>query len=69
MNFNYLKNNTGFLIRIDDVAQNMNWKMMDKCEILFDKYKIKPLIGVIPNNQDKELMKFPRIYIQSYKLN
>ena len=58
MKLNYFKKNTGFLIRIDDVAQNMNWKMMDKCEILFDKYQIKPLIGVIPNNQDRELMKF-----------
>jgi len=28
---------------------------MSKCESLFDKYNIKPLLGVIPNNQDKEL--------------
>ena len=38
---------TGLLIRMDDICENMNWEIMDKCEILFDKYKIKPLLGVI----------------------
>ena len=32
---------TGVLIRIDDVAENMNWSIMDKCESLFDKNNIK----------------------------
>ena len=52
---NYIKSNTGLLIRMDDVAEHMNWNDMSKCESLFDKYNIKPLLGVIPNNQDKEL--------------
>ena len=52
---NFIKSNTGLLIRIDDIAEHMNWVLMDKCEFLFDKYNIKPLLGVIPNNQDKEL--------------
>ena len=26
------------LIRFDDVAQNMNWDLMSKCESLFDKF-------------------------------
>ena len=46
---------TGLLIRIDDVAENMNWSLMDKCEALFDQNNIKPLLGVIPCNEDKEL--------------
>ncbi len=54
---NYLSNHTGILIRIDDIAENMNWELMEKCEKLFNKYSIKPLLGVIPNNQDKELLK------------
>ena len=33
---------------------------MDKCENLFDKYNIKPLLGVIPLNQDTELFKLPK---------
>ena len=50
--------NTGLLIRMDDIAENMNWHLMDKCELLFDKYQIKPLLGVIPKNRDPELLKF-----------
>ena len=49
------------LLRFDDIAENMNWHFLDKCEVLFDKYKIKPVLGVIPNNKDKELLSFSRI--------
>ena len=52
--------NTGLLIRMDDIAENMNWHLMDKCELLFDKYQIKPLLGVIPKNMDPELLKFSK---------
>ena len=51
---------TGLLIRMDDICENMNWELMDKCEILFDKYEIKPLLGVIPINKDPELLKYPK---------
>ncbi len=51
---------TGLLIRMDDICENMNWQLMDKCESLFDKYEIKPLLGVIPINQDPELLKHSR---------
>jgi len=50
----------GTLIRIDDVAENMNWDIMLKCENLFKKYDIKPVLGVIPNNKDPELLKLPK---------
>ena len=55
-----LRDQTGILIRFDDIAPNMNWKMMDKCEKLLNEYKIKPVIGVIPNNQDKELLTYEK---------
>ena len=42
---------------MDDIAENMNWEMMDKCEFLFEKYKITPLVGIIPINKDPELLK------------
>jgi predicted deacetylase len=51
---------TGLLIRIDDVAENMNWSLMNKCEILFDQYNIKPLLGVIPANEDSELFAYEK---------
>ena len=54
---------TGLLIRMDDICENMNWKLMDKCELLFDKYKIKPLLGVIPINKDPELLTYPKTEI------
>ena len=51
---------TGLLIRMDDITETMNWALMDKCEKLFDKFKIKPLLGIIPINKDPELLKFPK---------
>ena len=48
------------LIRFDDIAENMNWRLMDKCEQLLDKYNIKPVVGVIPNNKDSVLKSFPK---------
>lgn len=51
---------TGLLIRMDDISDCMNWKIMDKCETLFDKYNIKPLLGVIPLNKDPELLKLSK---------
>ena len=51
---------TGLLIRMDDISENMNWALMDKCEKLFDKFEIKPLLGIIPINKDPELLKFPK---------
>ena len=55
-----LSRNTGLLIRMDDIAENMNWTLMNECVTLFDKYKIKPLLGVIPINQDPQLLKYPK---------
>jgi len=48
------------LIRIDDITENMNWEIMNKCESLFNKYNIKPILGVVPNNQDPVFLKFPK---------
>ena len=59
MFLNKLRENTGILIRFDDIAPNMNWVMMDKCERLLNEYNIKPVLGVIPKNEDKELLNYP----------
>ena len=48
------------LVRLDDIAENMNWKIMNKCEDLFLKYNIKPILGVVPNNQDPSFLSFPK---------
>jgi len=57
---NFISHNTGFLIRLDDIAENMDWEMMEKTTDLFDKFGIKPVLGVIPNNKDPELMSYPK---------
>ena len=59
---NYIKNNTGILIRIDDVCENMDWKLMKKLEDLFDEYSIKPVLGVIPNNKDEDFLAFFHVF-------
>ena len=51
---------TGLLVRMDDIAETMNWVLMDRCEKLFDKFSVKPLLGIIPINKDPELLKFPK---------
>ena len=33
---------------------------MDKCQDLLNHYNLKPVMGVIPNNQDSELLKYPK---------
>ncbi len=57
---NSLREHTGILLRFDDIAPNMNWKMMDRCERILNEYKIKPVVGVIPNNQDTELLSYEK---------
>ena len=57
---NYITENTGILIRLDDIAENMNWDLMKKSELLFEKYEIKPILGVIPNNKDSKLLSYPK---------
>ena len=57
---NNANTNTGILIRFDDIAPNMSWEMMDKCQKLLNYYDLKPVMGVIPNNQDNELLKYPK---------
>jgi len=55
-----MPNNTGFLIRLDDIAENMNWDMMEQVTNLFDKFDVKPVLGIIPNNEDPELLTYPK---------
>ena len=41
---NLFKNNTGLLVRIDDIAAHMKWDLIQKCEILFDELNLKFLL-------------------------
>lgn len=43
-----------YIIRLDDACPTMNEKKWNEIEKLLDKYNIKPIVGVIPDNKDKE---------------
>ena len=57
--FKKLPRKTGFIFRLDDIAPNMNWEMMNRVKNLFNKYNTKPILGVIPKNEDVHLKKYP----------
>ena len=49
-----------YLMRLDDASEYMDvdlWKRMEK---ILDKYNIKPIVGVIPNNKDPDLTDYPK---------
>ena len=50
---------TGYIFRLDDIAPNMNWEMMEKVKTLFNTYNVKPILGIIPKNEDQDLKKYP----------
>lgn len=44
-----------YIMRLDDAAAKRDTKKWDRIENIFDKFNIKPLVGVIPNCQDKAM--------------
>ncbi|MDP8079229.1 DUF2334 domain-containing protein [Phocoenobacter skyensis] len=46
-----------YLVRLDDACPTMDWQKWQRFEKILDEANIKPLVGVIPNNQDKMQMK------------
>lgn len=42
-------------IRMDDITADMNWVNFLKLKEIFDRYGIKPLLGVVPDCQDELL--------------
>jgi len=52
---------TWYIFRLDDITPWMNWKNFNKIEKIFDKFWIKPIIWVVPDNKDKKLDRFKKI--------
>lgn len=44
------------LLRLDDASEYMNVEKWKRMERLLDEYGIKPIVGVIPNNQDPDMV-------------
>jgi len=45
-----------YIIRLDDASPFMSRNKWDRMELLLDKYNIKPMVAIIPNNQDEKLI-------------
>jgi len=45
-----------YLIRLDDASHYSNEEKWDRIESILIKFKIKPIVAVIPNNKDKNIM-------------
>lgn len=50
-----------YIMRLDDASEHMNISKWIRMEKLLDKYSIKPIYGIIPNNQDSELLKYDKV--------
>ena len=44
-----------YLFRLDDASDYMDVKKWNQIEEMLDKYSVKPLVGIIPHNEDKSL--------------
>ena len=42
-------------VRLDDITPDMDWERFLQFKALLDKYQVKPLIGVVPDNRDDNL--------------
>lgn len=49
-----------YIFRLDDICKNMNWNQYNRIKHFFLKNHIKPILGVIPNNKDIELLKYKK---------
>lgn len=45
-----------YLIRLDDASEYMDVENWNKMEQLLGKYKVKPIVGVIPDNRDLDFI-------------
>ena len=44
-----------YIFRLDDICPEMDWEKFERLVQIFEKYNVKPLLAVIPDNQDESL--------------
>ena len=49
--------NAKYILRLDDACDTMDVVKWDRIEKICDKFLIRPIIAVVPNNKDKKLIK------------
>ncbi len=50
-----------YLLRLDDASPYMNGPNWARMERLLDRYSIKPIVGIIPDNRDPNLLQYGRV--------
>ena len=50
-----------YIFRLDDISWDMNYENFKRIKQLFTDYGIKPIIGVIPKNEDPNFCNRPRL--------
>lgn len=48
-----------YLMRLDDAAPNWDAEKWERMHELLKKYDIKPIVAIIPHNEDKKLCSYP----------
>ena len=48
-----------YLFRLDDITDSIDMERFNRCLNLFAQYHIKPILGIIPDNRDPSLKKYP----------
>lgn len=51
-----MNKNLRIAIRIDDICPTMNWENFNRIIKILEKYNVNPLLGVVPNNKDRDLV-------------
>jgi len=44
-----------YLVRFDDICPTMKWSVWDRIEAILQEHGVRPMLGVIPDNQDASL--------------
>ena len=63
--------NAKYLFRLDDASHYLDSEKWNRIEKIFDKFSIKPIVAVVPANEDKDLIKSnfdPNILVISEKM-
>ena len=55
-----------YIIRLDDASHFSNFKKWNKIERILDKYNIKPIVAVIPENMDNSIS-YSNGYVVNWK--
>ena len=45
-----------YLLRFDDICPTMNWEVWDAIERVLERHRVRPILAVVPENQDPGLM-------------